>query len=265
MRFNWQNLNEDREGNVKGWPYHGRSWLNIGDRTTIRFEWHLWRRSAAAEISLDGSESEAKLHMALLPVSLWFAISTPALRQVAEKLIRPKSYGERAIGIRFFDWTLWWQVWMPDNESSSTDPRWRRGSFDVRRFLLGNEVVTRRVLEGRAIVVPMPERSYRGKAALLEITRKRPRWFAEHYRAVDTKMDDGEQVPIPGKGENGWDCGNDATFASYTPADSIEEAIGKFVTSTLRTRQRRGGDWNPPPPERQPPVSPETITAAETA
>jgi hypothetical protein len=55
-----------------------------------------------------------------------------------------------------------------------------------------------------------------------------------------------DPVPFPGKGENSWDCGEDATHGYYGPAASIEDAVGNLVTSTLKRRRKYGGrDWKP--------------------
>jgi hypothetical protein len=53
-------------------------------------------------------------------------------------------------------------------------------------------------------------------------------------------------VPVPGKGENSWDCGEDALYSLSTTAATIDEAIEKFKASVMKTRERYGGkDWMP--------------------
>lgn len=55
-----------------------------------------------------------------------------------------------------------------------------------------------------------------------------------------------EPVPVPGKGENDWDCGDDAIHGSTFAATTIPEAIGKMVGSAMRTRERYASlDWRP--------------------
>jgi hypothetical protein len=60
---------------------------------------------------------------------------------------------------------------------------------------------------------------------------------------LDMKRD---PVPFPGKGENSWDCGEDASYGFGCAAETLEEGIGKFVASKLRDRGRNGGrGWTP--------------------
>ena len=62
-------------------------------------------------------------------------------------------------------------------------------------------------------------------------------------------MHEGEQIPVPGKGENSWDCGEDATFSLSCPSTTISEAIGEMVKSCMRTRERYAGlDFKPEKP-----------------
>lgn len=57
-------------------------------------------------------------------------------------------------------------------------------------------------------------------------------------------MLDGEQIPVPGKGENSWDCGEDATYAFSCMADSVEDGIASLVRSILVRRRKYGGrNW----------------------
>ena len=47
--------------------------------------------------------------------------------------------------------------------------------------------------------------------------------------------------PFEGKGENGWDCGEDGLYGCGSNGASIEHAIGTTVEKVLDTRRRRGG------------------------
>lgn len=57
-------------------------------------------------------------------------------------------------------------------------------------------------------------------------------------------------VPVPGKGENSWDCGEDGTqsilFGVDTPIRTYVDAANAFQASVQKTRLRYGGkDWMP--------------------
>ena len=94
-------------------------------------------------------------------------------------------------------------------------------------------------------VVPMPERAYPASVKLFESTWKRPRWFASRMVRAEVKIEKG--IPFPGKGENSYDCGDDALFGLTCKADTVEQAIAETVESALRNRRRYGGsvDWQP--------------------
>jgi len=150
----------------------------------------------------------------------------------------------RALDISIHDSALYWKLFAPMNSWSSSTPRRVDGSWHPLGFHMRQGKVE--VLEERDVLVPMTERSYRARAKL---TRSRwgltrlPRAFDRARTHVDIDMLEGEQIPFPGKGENSWDCGDDATFSMHCPALSIEEGIGVLVGSVLRNRHRRG--WAP--------------------
>jgi hypothetical protein len=114
-------------------------------------------------------------------------------------------------------------------------------NLDFADFLLGDRVHSEEVLIRQPkLKIPMPEGTYDASAKLTRGTWKRPRWpFPLVVMRVSIDIPDG--IPIPGKGENSWDCGPDATYGTTGPASSIEEAVGDLVARTLETRKRRGG------------------------
>jgi hypothetical protein len=60
---------------------------------------------------------------------------------------------------------------------------------------------------------------------------------------VDLKIDKG--IPHAGKGENSWDCGDDATYGMCCAVKNIAEGVGVLVGSVLHDRVKYGGygDW----------------------
>lgn len=56
-------------------------------------------------------------------------------------------------------------------------------------------------------------------------------------------------VPFPGKGENSWDCGEDAIMGAGADEPTPEAAVASVVKSALRNRRRYGGEgWKPEKP-----------------
>lgn len=127
----------------------------------------------------------------------------------------------------------------PNSWSEERD-RWRSFSFRFVDALLGTARTTREVLDDRQVVIPMPEGAYPARAKLERVELRRPRWpGVERFTRVEIDLG-GIGIPFPGKGENSYDCDDDATYARTAPAESIEQAIGELVADVLGLRRRRG-------------------------
>ena len=86
---------------------------------------------------------------------------------------------------------------------------------------------------GGLVDIGMPEGSY---------TIKRPRWpFVSVFYTYNARpVGEHDDIPIPGKGENPWDCGPDSVSGQSGPG-GLTDAIGAIYSSVLRTRMNRGG------------------------
>lgn len=238
----WQNLNERRRGangsESYGPPWHGRAWLHWGrSNNCAEVEWNLG--SFAFGLSLRHDDEGLHWSVQVPFLSLFFALE-------GKPFWRHYSREARELSVSVFDWAIWWKTWKDPHSWRSGTPKWRDGSFHIDDFVLGKMRYSSRPLEYRWVEVPMPERTYYGCARLEEATWKRPRWLAQRLVRCEIEMLPGEGVPFPGKGENSWDCGEDACHGQTAPARSISEAVGDLVGSVLRSRVRHGGhDWRP--------------------
>ena len=127
-------------------------------------------------------------------------------------------------------------------ESKKGDWKWFWNMSDI---LKGKARVSKKVIEEKDILVPMPEKSYKAHAILADWTWHYPRWFSLTIRRCEIELEEG--IPHAGKGENSYDCGDDATFGVTTgKIKNIAVAVGNLVGSTLDIRVRYGGwkDWN---------------------
>lgn len=240
--FHSQNLNEDRDGNVKGWPFEGRAWLSTLHRE-LRFEWSLWAHFCGVSMKVDAETGGLQLHAAFPPFSFWLTL--------------PIRLGMRRGRDVFFDLSvhdaaLWWQFGGNSMEWSSRTPKWKNGCFHFDDFFLGPQKFTGRVLSTHEVLVPMPEGPYRATVKLEECVWKRPRWFAIVRRTATVDVPQG--IPHQGKGENSWDCGEDALHGLSCSAETVDEAIAKTVASALKSRRKYDGNVMavyPPPSARQ--------------
>lgn len=229
--FHWQNLREDSRGKPRGFPWEGRAWLRFSSRRrrgdlVFRFAWNFWSSFCHAGFAVgDGDGDEMGIKLALPPVSIWWSVTGPFC---------PRCVTDVSI----HDWSIWWNVWNDDNEWHSKGHWWRRGNFSIDRFVLGRTDYSSETLQVLEVVVPMPEGNYPATVTMAEDTWTRQRWFPK--RLLRARVD--LKIPIPhhGKGENSWDCGDDALHSIGCVASTPEQAIAKTMEAAMRSRRRYG-------------------------
>lgn len=258
--FHWQNLNE-KAGDKLGSPLkHGRAWLRLGDGQ-LNWSWHLCLDACALGVQV-GGEEEFGFHFRIgvpLVGSLFVTVAEFGPVKWLAKALLPKTddprrpwagglhgyRNTRELEVYVYDWSLWWTMWRHPMAGWSREvSRFREGNWHPLDTFLGKSKVEVRTLEEREVEVPMPERAYTAQAKLELVTRKRPRWFAKSWLRTDIELPSKGGIPVPGKGENSWDCDDDACFGSTVSARSIEEGIGELVASCLKTRRERGAPAN---------------------
>lgn len=235
MHFHWQNLN-DRNGGGSAWR-EGRAWWHF-KRRTLRVEWvHFRHPCFALELTEAGGDGdELALHVALFFGSWWVSLNRCRTHEA------DTAFGVRT-GITL--WDDWLRVfWRHNSDTGKKIGReWGVHLLDV---LLGRTQYREGAAHVHRILVPMPERGYTGTCILRDDSWKRSRWFRKTIRRAHIDMDEGEQIPVPGKGENAWDCDDDAIFGLTTPAHDVTEAVLAIQASAARTRERHGGrKWTP--------------------
>lgn len=271
LSWHGQNLNGAWESRATGpmWQ-HGRGWLRWwgcpetdltrGARRAGRHrplldlhaEWlFLTRQAHALAFGVTVGEGDGNDGL-LLHVSVPFLASLYFGVEGIKAFHQPGWDGARRIEVRLElqrncggPLSLWWSLWHSTMSWDSRTPRWRHGSFDVVDFVLGRPKYDTTMLEECTTLVPMPERAYPARVKLFLATWRRPRWpFPTRLRCATVEVEGG--IPHPGKGESGYDCGDDATFSLTCPARTVAEAIGRMVGSVTESRHRYGGlNWMP--------------------
>lgn len=247
MRLHGQTLDRDGRGS---YLKHGRWWWGA-----FRCEW-AWKLEAKAGLRAclgDGdSDRELSVWLSTPFVSVYPSVELP--RWFCERLLpyrwaewkgeRHKITEAREVEVRW-DGTLWWSLWQSPHAWSAKTPRWRHGAFHPDDFLFGRARYSTEILEEVRAEIPMPEGIYMATVELVEASWKRPRWpFSKRLRRANVKPD--KPIPVPGKGENSWDCGEDAIWESCMPARTVHEAVGAMVESAYRSRLNYGGrQWRP--------------------
>jgi hypothetical protein len=276
MHFHWQNLNDDKtRPRWGGGKRYGRAWIHWGSgrARTLGWTWTFFDRGASTGISLTAQRQDGTglaFHVGVWGLfAFWVHLHGGIAQRIAISLLPAKSldvhtgkqrtdYGDRQINVSWFGGALWWQFWTdPMGGWSSRMSWWRRkvqeGSFHPADFFLGRTSVTDREIAREDVLIPMPERSYKATVVIEDRIWRRPRWPFSWHRHIgaDVKMES-DPVPFPGKGENSWDCGEDATYSSSFPiprdrfTDAVSYAIGHVVASSTAARTRHGGrNWRP--------------------
>lgn len=248
--FSSQNLNEDENGDPKGLPTHGRCWL-FTPHGRYSAEWNLsksWKsaiRVLGVDAHSDGEDGGLDTSISIFPVALYLSNPVP-LKWWKENV----KYSNRNFFSVYLtpEGALHWQFGGDTMSWSSKTPKWKHGSFDFVDAVLGERVYKEGTPEERQVQIPMPEGVYDATVKLQTDTWTRPRGRTEAIRRAHVDIPLG--IPFPGKGENSWDCGEDATYGYTGPADSVEAAIASVVARVLTNRRERGGGTYPPPAQR---------------
>ncbi|HEU4751890.1 MAG TPA: hypothetical protein VFU47_02200 [Armatimonadota bacterium] len=251
MWWHWQSLNECKCGRELNPIPHGRAWVHFGDNC-FGWEWVLGRFRLGCGLDVDGGcggEHALSGHLHLPLFSLYWHLDEVCPRRCrrafGEWWKRKWGYDGRSTGLEVHNGAIWGKLWAPEHGWDRGQPRWMDWSFNPADFFLGRHRHSKRLLSVVTGDLHLPEGDYPVKITLTESTWKRPRWpFVKRGRYAEVEPE--EPVPIPGKGENSWDCGDDAIYSMSLSAATAQEAGDRFVASILERRARHGGpDWRP--------------------
>lgn len=249
--WSWQDLRGDwyATGESKkptGFCTHGRAWLHW-PTNSVGIEWGLFDWACGFSITFDSCHDEAiQLHLAIpFLFSVWLSLTRCDWVKYLPGVKWSGKYGsgEREINLRVHSWAFWWNLWTYPGESYD---RWNEGCFHIDDFFLGRNEHSESPREHYDTFLEMPEGAYPVTVELYTSTwtRKRCPWIRRSVRRAKIEIEGG--VPVPGKGENSYDCDDDAIFSSTAPAASVDEALRALKESVLHDRCRHGGDgWEP--------------------
>lgn len=240
--LSWSNENELPGGRYGTILKNGQAWFHWRDNCAgcqwvlgrLRFGWEL-------EVGGIGCEHDLSGHFYLPGLSFYWHIDRCLPKAWTER----NGYDSRVLGFDLRGGALWVKCWAPGNGWDSKQPKWMDWNFDCADFFFGKTRYSQRVLRKVPVEVPLPEGVYPGSVEVEESTWKRPRWpWAK--RVIRTHIETERYIPIPGKGENSWDCGDDGIDAQSCRAETPEDAVGELVKTVLKYRSQRGGrDWKP--------------------
>lgn len=191
----------------------------------------------------------ARAHLGL--VNVFVNCDAPAVERLARRIV-----GRR--GSRDLSWLAYlepsaadppsvqWSAWV-DRDRDDGGASWRRGCWFPLDTFLGRSTVTTAQGDPEPVSLPLPEKVYQGTARREVRTWKRPRWPGAWLRHEVVAIEVPGGIPIPGKGETGYDLDDDALY-EFHHAGTVSEAVVYTVSDVLRARlQRAGIAWRPSP------------------
>lgn len=236
FRWHWQNLNE-KELNRKGNPLRkGRAWFNFG-KASLNIEWGCRLDGLSVSISTGDMEDMGPgFHIRLFFPYLYVRLTHPIFRKIFTK--------EKELG--FYINSEYLQLNLFTSESDCEYNNKRSKFYNIRDILFGDFKYTKNDIKSFPVVIPLPEGSYNGVATISERIWKRSKIpFISQYK-IDTWIELEKGLPFPGKGENSWDCGEDAIHGYGCSSIEYYDVVAKGVELCMRNRSKYGSnDWIP--------------------
>jgi hypothetical protein len=254
------------------------------NETQLRIEWSFFKRSNSTglELSLaDYDEDAIGGHVSLWYVgALYWGFANGRLRRLMERwtsrdskpreldqcavcrlskalcdtsaqamphVFKPRTYWStngRNIGARWFEGTLWIDIWSDPMEWRRADPWWWHISIHPVDIIFGRTKHEEKTLETTRVIVPMPEGGYPATVRIFESTWRRSRWPWAWRRMVRSDITPDTPIAFPGKGESEYDCGEDSTHSMTSAASTPLAAAMALSESVMSRRIRYGGGWS---------------------
>lgn len=214
-----------------------RRWGHFTDRLTVVIEVAWGRFSIGGKLSTRGEET-IDLHVGLGLVQAYAALT---FRRSGRRDIRLHPFR--------FEWSLYWMdhaLWFSadggkyDHSRCGERLHWRWNSRKLTDLVLGKKVYNTTEVKRCRSVVPLPEGGMPCEIVWTEATWKRPRW--KELKILRAEVTPDTPIGFPGKGDNSWDCGDDAVWSitGRVKATTEHEAVLMVTKSVLSNRELYG-------------------------
>jgi hypothetical protein len=245
----------------------GRCWLFFGQETPrspwarLGFEWQIGgirRLDLSSTFAGEEHDLEFSIKIPFL-FALWVMLESSFLRRIFRKIKQGFGYetaieiDREAIRLHVLYNEVWGARQVAGDKKSNIYIRAadRPGfgfyiSFYFLDWLFGRRKYSEENIS-EPVSVPIeihPDttllgRKYSAKVRLYRATWKRPRSSRiDTIGRADVELE--TPIPIPGKGENSHDQGDDATYSLTCTADTPEQAIGRLVSGIVSRRKEYG-------------------------
>jgi hypothetical protein len=259
-----QNL--EKEGDGRG--VNKRAWLHLywgnpdkrGRKLTcLGVQWLAFRKqhSIGASLDIGGGDGDRDIDFSIrIP---WFGLYLGAEDVLPRRwqFYNPgqKYPSERQLGITWHDQAMWIDLWRDPHESWGhggpsfwKDARSRQRHIVIHPLdiLFGRTKCTTEQLDAQPADVVLPEATYPVRVVIERRVWTRKRWPGIWQERTNATVESEKGIPIPGKGENSYDCEDDAYFSIGTPTQTVTDAARYAAERVMETRARYAGrDWVP--------------------
>lgn len=267
-RLHWFTHSQDlcREDGKGG--KNGRAWLHLywGDPdrdgrklTCFGIQWVLSRRqhSIGASLDIGGGDGDRDVYCSFRVPGFGVYLSAEDIWPCKWVFYNPRQKypSSRELSITWHDAALWISIFRdPDEGYGRGGPSFWKDARSAQRhivihpldILLGRTHCKTEKLDAAPAVVQLPEGEYPVNVTIERRVWRRKRWPGVWRQRVNATVESETGLPIPGKGENSYDCDDDAYFSIGTPETTVAGAVAYAAARVQETRQRYGGrDWRP--------------------
>jgi hypothetical protein len=223
----------------------GRYFIYIGQyrkggRRSLGLEWTSGLRSwLGLRLEWGGEEQDAQLMLGLGLATIWV---TPESWLSWEHRVKT----QHTIGSMYYRGAITTHLWSEKKYGNHISREYYIRPWDkIKDKILGKREYSTEVLSTHNEAITL-DKEYPVVVSMKIATWKRPRWRPYKLYRPEIEM----EIPVPGKGENSWDCGEDSingvTMAGRKIPYTVEEVLVIERDSILKTRMKYGGkDWVP--------------------
>lgn len=260
--MHWFTCNDTRrwpDGQQGSLARAGRLYVYGGlSRVLLRAFWSFWHplRWIELEVRVDEEDALASISV-ILPWLAHLGIGVPLPR----RLVGATVMGDRTFGVKFgyvgsiVEVDVAYAQWGHDTgmldyyrrkpggtySGAQLWPGWRLVvKRPPLRWLLGRASYCQEVVNKKPVAVSLDGKVFEAHWRLERHWRERPRWPWRYGVRYASWLEVKDPPRFAGKGENSWDCDDDAIYGMGSSELTAAGAIGEYVKAVLKNRERYG-------------------------
>lgn len=240
--------------------FNKRKWWHLKNNRDIHIEFSGWKCNPSIYFRVDADEREICFHIGM-GFGLWVVFNGFFPYSWYPKSVDKRykfSRTDRELSLSIHGGRIWWNIWKDDEYWNRKS--WRKNNFDFVGTIKGKHKYEKFEEDRREFVLPFFEGNYNVEIIKYKRVDSYTRWpkrVMTTYEARFGYYENGEwkekPVPVEGKGENSWDCDEDATYKISFPGYPYRKDIRTPYDaalyawhSVMQSRERYGSaKWVP--------------------